>query len=336
MQENKTIFAGIRTRKSNNMKTSRLNFVLSLLLVVSVHLCLSQSILKPVKPEIAKQVQGKKIIVMLYEEDPSIAKGLDASKLKAYKERITNLNAGLKMIKDLWTFNKSVVCLTPTEIRNLSSLASDYAILSITILKINDGAIIGWNNFLARMFICFPDKLDPKHPIFYQEIYSTTTDYDVPSADKIGIIAGMFRLQDHLMARAEDKKRVGGLYQEDALENHGMLGSKTLLLNKEYLDKNISDSDISTSYRYGYEVCDKSKIEQAQVTKDARYAYVYRFPVISKHEQYSHVVFDAATGKILSFSMPWGVHLNDYIDKKHLKNYWLYSDYYVNKGKAKE
>lgn len=273
---------------------------------------------------------------MLYEEDLSEMKGLDAAKLKAYKERISNLNAGLKAIKDFWTFNKSVVCLTPTEIKSTPNLTSDYAIISIAILKINAGAIVGWNNFLARIFIGFPDKFDAKHPIFYEEIYTTTTDYDVPSTDKIGIIAGMYRLQDHLMARAEDKKRVAGLYQEDAVENHGILSSKTLLLDKEYMDKNITDADIKDSYRYGYEVCDKSKIAQVQVAKDVRYAYVYRFPLVSKYEQYNHVIFDAATGKILSYSIPWGVHLNDYIDKKHLKNYWLFSDYYVNKAKAKE
>ncbi len=304
-------------------------------LIVLVHVAFAQQILKPVKPEVARQVKEKKIIVMLYEEDPSVVKDLDAGKLKTYKERISNLNSGLKLIKDLWTFNSSVTCLTPTEIKRIPDL-TNHVIISMAILKINDGAIVGWNNFFARLFICFPDKLDPKHPIFYQEVYATTTDYDVPSTDKIGIIAGMYRLQDHLMARAEDKKRVAGLFQEDALENHGMLSSKTLLLNKEYLDKNLTDPDTKDSYHYNYEVCDKTKIAQVQLAKDKRYAYVYRFPLVSKYEEYHHVIFDAETGKILSYSIPWGVHLNDNIDKKHLKNYWLFSDYYVNKAKAKE
>ena len=224
----------------------------------------------------------------------------------------------------------------PSEVQKIPDLTSNYAIISMAILKINDGAIVGYNNFLARLFLCFPDHLDAKHPVFYQEVYATSTNYDVPDADKMGIIAGMFRLQDHFIARAEDKKRAGGLFQEDALENHGILSSKTLLLNKEYIDKNLTDSGIKDSYHYNYEVCDKNKIMQAQIAKDTRYAYVYRFPVISKHEEYYHVIFDAETGKILSYSIPWGVHLSDDIDNKHLKNYWLFSDYYVNKAKAKE
>lgn len=317
------------------MKTVPLKSLPTFLFIVSAHLAFSQQILKPVKPEVARQVRDRKIIVMLYEEEASVSKGLDGAKLKTYKDRISNLNAGLRTIKDLWSFNKSVECMTPSEISKVSNLTSDYAIISIAILKINAGAIVGYNNFLARMFICFPDKLDAKHPIFYEEVYLTTTDYDVPSADKIGIIAGMYRLQEHLKARAEDKKRIAGLYQEDALENKGMLEGKTLLLNKEYLDKDLTDADIKSSYNYNFEICDNAKLLKALTTKDGHYAFAYRFPFISKYEQYNHVIFETSTGKILSYSMTWGSNRNDFIDKKHLNNYWLFSDYYVNKAKAK-
>ena len=312
-----------------------------LIIVVCVLACLTgeaQPIRRAAKTETANTVKSRKLVVLLRSEDEVVTRKLNPQELKKYKQSITDLNNNFEFaVKNFWKFNTSVSYLTKDKISSLPGQPNEYTVLSLDVINIRLANQInrGPANQIVRLHICLLEDYDPLKPVYYQEIVGLVTDQSVPSISKTDLIAATHMVQNHLEARSEGKTRSNGFFYEEAIEHAGTLQSKILLIDTIYMDKNLTSSVIKETYDYPFEISNAKAIEKAQMSRDKKYAYVYLFPTTGAAIVFYHCILDCETGKSISYSVQSGFHQNNLIDKKHLEQYVLYSDYYKNKKNKK-
>jgi hypothetical protein len=301
------------------------------------NMALAQQVKRQVKPEVAASVKNRKLIVWLKSEEESAIKKLQGADLKNYKQGIAKFNDNLQtVIKTFWTFNSSVSYLTKDKISSLSPV-SEYAILAVDLINIRYSNQINRKpaNQILRLNVCLLEDYDPIKPIFYQDIVGYVSELGVPAITKMDLIAATHMVQNHLQARLEGKNRPNGAHFQEAIEHAGTLKNKTLLIDTTFMESKLTEQDIKEAYSYPFLITSSAVIEKAQLARDKKYAYVYLFPIGDASNMVYHCVLDCETGKVISYSMQSGLHLNNFIDRKHLEQYILYSDYYNNKKSKK-
>jgi hypothetical protein len=312
----------------------------TLLVAIALSCCstaAAQQIKRQVKPEIATQVKTRKLIVLLKSEDESVVKKLSGTDLKNYKHGIKEFNDNIQLVvKTFWTFNSTISYLTKDKISTLGQ-PNEYATLALDLINVRYSNQISRRpaNQILRMNVCFLEDYDPIKPVFYQDIVGFVSEQGVPRVSKMDIIAALHMVQNHLQARVDGKSRRNGAHFEEAMEYAGMLKNKTLLIDTTFMDQKLTEQDVKESYTYPFMISNPVAIEKAQMIRDKKYAYVYLFATGDAANTVYHCILDCETGKVISYSMQSGFHLNNLIDRKHLEQYVLYSDYYNNK-KAKK
>jgi hypothetical protein len=313
-------------------------FTIALLLSLSgVNTASAQQIKRQVAPETAALVKARKLVVLLRSEDESVIKKISGAELKNYKQGISQFNDNLQtVIKTFWSFNTAISYLTRDKIASLSP-ADQYAILGVDLLNVrySDQLTRRPANQLLRLNVCLLEDYDPLKPVFYQDLAGYVSDHGVPAISKMDLIAGMHLVQNHFQARLEGKSRRNGSFYEEALDHAGTLQNKVLLIDTTFMESKLSEQDVKDSYTYPFAISNSAAIEKAQMTRDKKYAYVYLFPVGDAANTMSHCVLDCETGQAISYSLQSGLHINNFIDRKHLEQYVLYSDYYRNKKSKK-
>ncbi|MEO8146135.1 MAG: hypothetical protein ABI723_00795 [Bacteroidia bacterium] len=96
--------------------------------------------------------------------------------------------------------------------------------------------------------------------------------------------------------KGNSKKIVDGL-QKVYNTKSSKIKDRTLLFCQEAIGTKLKQSDIAAVYPYKFEICKRSKIEQA--IKDKSKEYYYYQPAITLNK--SMFVFDPATGEVLYF-----------------------------------
>jgi hypothetical protein len=309
------------------------NAVCVVLLILS-YTSIAQPMRRQVKTEMAVDFKKRKLIVMLLSEDKKVSEKLNPAEIKAYRENLAKTNRDLQYtIKTFWTFNTSIQFLTGEQISALGSNDA-YGLMALDVINIKYAGQISRKpvNHVVRMHISFLENYDPIKPMFYADMVGFLDKYSVPDLGKRDFISSALLIQNHMEARVAGKNRPSGYSLIEAHENGGLLKSKILLVDTLYLEKMLSEEDKAT-YGFALEISNEKAIEKALSKKDGKYAHVYLVPEISDAAQYFyHYVIDCSTGLVISYSVPMGFHMKNYIDKAHLKNYAKNSE----KGKKKE
>jgi hypothetical protein len=296
----------------------------------------AQQIKRQVKPETATQVKNRKLVVLLKSEDETVLRKLTGVDLKNYKQGIKQFNDNLQsVVKSFWTFNSAISYVTKDKLTSLPP--TEYATLALDLINVRFSNQINRRpaNQILRMNVCFLEDYDPIKPVFYQDIVGFVSEYSVPATSKMDLIAALHMVQNHLQARVDGKSRRNGAHFEEAMEYAGTLKNKTLLIDTTFMDRQLTAHDIEESYSYPFLVSNSAAIEKAQISRDKKYAYVYLFATGDAANTFYHCILDCETGKVISYSMQSGFHQNNLIDRKHLEQYVLYSDYYNNKKTRK-
>ncbi|HYC85384.1 MAG TPA: hypothetical protein VEB86_09190 [Chryseosolibacter sp.] len=297
----------------------------------------AQQIKRQVKPETAALVKDRKLVVFLKSEDESVMRKLTGAELKNYKQGISQFNTNLQtVVKAFWTFNSTVSYLTKDKIESLKP-ANEYAILAVDLINIRFSNQLTRRpaNQILRLHVCMLEDYDPLKPVFYQDVVGFVSEQGVPAISKMDLVAAANMVQNHLQARLDGKRRANGLHYEEALEYAGTLKNKTLLIDTTFMDKKLTAQEVKEAYTYPFAISNSAAIEKAQMSRDKKFAYVYVFPVGDASNTMYHCILDCETGKVISYSMNAGLHLNNFIDRRHLEEYVLYSDYYNNKKNKK-
>lgn len=91
-------------------------------------------------------------------------------------------------------------------------------------------------------------------------------------------------------------------------ENAPALEKRTLLIKKEWLDKELTEAKIKELYPYDFKICTKEEMEEAILSKDKTKAYFVVLPIVftgsKTYHFYYHYVFDCQNSHIMSFVTP--------------------------------
>lgn len=317
-----------------NLKITQMKIKIIVLLIASIgclanSAAMAQKIKKAAKVEMITEVKDRELIVLLKSKDETVTRKLTSSELKEYTQSIDQLNKKLEtVIKEFWSFNSTIHYLTKEQIATLDHRNKHYAVIALELIDIRLANQLTRSpaNQVVRLHVSLLEDYNPLKPVYYQDIVGVATKQSVPTIRKMDIIAATYMVQNHFVAKLEGKKRRGAWsFMQESQEHPGVLESKILLIDTIFLDEKLELSKIKEYYPFAIEVSNEKAIETAQTKRDRKYAYVYLFPEASAANYFYHCIIDGESGKVISYSVPNGFHMNNMVDKKHLKNYVRYS-----------
>jgi len=93
----------------------------------------------------------------------------------------------------------------------------------------------------------------------------------------------------------------GSIYKIGSEEDVKRMNTTTLLLNKDFLHKKLTEEQVKEIYPYPIELVDKSVIDDA-ILNEKDYLYIFKAPVIGmKESMKAHYVIDAKTGMYIKY-----------------------------------
>jgi hypothetical protein len=170
------------------------------------------------------------------------------------------------------------------------------------------------------------EKYTSKRPVFYQDVISEIQNDNIV-LNKREIIFAVCFIQNHLNARREGKNRM--LFTLEVIENSGKLKNKTLLVDKNFLDKKLTKEDFKKNYPYSYVISDLKLIEKTQTMRDKNYAYVEIAPIGGAANVMMHYIVDCENGKIISYGEYFNGafdNFSNWVTVDHIKCYVKNSD----------
>lgn len=291
---------------------------------------------KAVKPEVSRTVKQKKLAVLMYSVDAEEERKLKPQEIVEYRKNIESMNVDLKkVVTTFWTLHSDVSFLTVSEMAALPAFKADYVILAVSTINISAGIQLGRypTNQVARLHLCFPDSYDPIRPIFYMDMPALNkVRRGVPPVERVDMAAALLMVQNHLSGVAEGKK-LRADNSGELTETSGQLATKTLLIDKRYLDEDVTEEEAKKAYPGRMEICDMDRIEQILFAKNPQYAFVFFIPDTSTQPYFAQYVLSSDAGHVLSIGIVTTIRPNNLIDERYLQKYWEYGNYFVNKQK---
>lgn len=248
-----------------------------------------------------------------------------AKKAENYQTQVLDLNQNLRTLGEHWEFHDEILYMEPSEIMKLKKKKQhQYAVLYIQRLPIKHKAgMLDVNKFDMRyrvsadLSLTLIEKFPSKKPVT-----AFTLANSVPSLGDLVSTGRMLTL--HMSNRLEGYKASD--YRQEIKANAHMLKEKTLLLDKDMIDKNFEIRHIDKLYPYPYQITDSKSIEEAILNKDPNYAYISIIPLKTGATQDLHLVLNAENSQILGHSAPNVLVLSirndsNKIHQRHLENY---------------
>ncbi|WP_055446168.1 hypothetical protein [Lacinutrix mariniflava] len=272
------------------------------------------------KAEDANKIQKRTLLVVLDEVDERLKKKINKKpeKFQKYADEINLYNENLKSaIENTWTFSTEIRYVTQTkflEIKKDKKQKKLYAYFSNKIQR-NPSRIISDSYYAdAPDIYTINIGLADEKKAIHSMMYSTSH----PSEADLTFISQQFQNLLTSLQQAEGKKYRKEMKATMA-KNSQKLKTKTLLLDKEFVDKKLI-SKIDKIYKYDYKLTDRETIDKAILAKDSKYAYVRAFPMFQQNGGnksilkvskliYIQYVIDAENGEIASYAAPASIGL---------------------------
>lgn len=296
-------------------------------------------------PEKMKQLQNRKLIVVVEEESAQIIKILQTKKrtdqIEKYRKSVADYNASMKEVAErLWPFNTKILYMRFTDAKRLYK-TDQYAVLYCATVenfkhvgqsggKMHEGLVWSYQNLnVGRDYW---DKYTVMQVKLVEELNKTTAVFSQNLAnifpEKSDMIFGLQTL--NLYIREADKRNKTCDLKQVMQINGQVLASKTLLLRKDWTYHSLSDQEIKEVYPHPFLVTDASTFNSLVMQGDSSYAYLQIVPEITSSKNkikinYLHLIIDAAEGKVLGISSPGLSEGSKIITKANLKDYSSYA-----------
>ena len=258
------------------------------------------------------------LLVALEEENPKIVKKLSKKKeeLEFYKNQIEGNNTALKnAVENYWKYSSSVEFKPYSEALKMRDENKEkYALMSyfkyVEYDQYNSTGA-GWNRN-GGGFSYNPGT-------HYSEAVNTITQITLTLSDtkltaclptlyvsKADAVYGVQQLQYVVSTLQKDENAtLKTVYSKDIPKNGFELKNKTLLFDKEDLDKGLTESTIKKIYPYPFKIVSMQEIEKAILNKEPGIAYVMiTASPGAKGNIFIHYITDAEGGKILGMEYP--------------------------------
>jgi hypothetical protein len=244
-----------------------------------------------------------------------------------------------ELVKKLWKFNSEIqFCDNKTIDTKLAASESGYAILSFDQINfVLGGDLPDGANRWMRASLKLSEKYNKTKPAYFQDIIASVEGKEL-KLRKREIIFALQSIQNHLLARSEDKKRINN-YAFEALENAGTLEKKILLIDEKFIGKKYTVEELKKDYPFQFKISNYAAIEKAQLEKNKQYAFLELAPMGSDVNLLVHLIVNCDDGEIISygeFYNGFGDRYSNFVSKDHVIAYTKYSDYYKYKEQQKK
>lgn len=288
-----------------------------------------------------KQLQNRKLIVVVEEESAQIIKILQTKRrpdqIEQYRKSVADYNAAMKEVAEkLWPFHTKILYMSFADAKRLYK-TDQYAVLYCATVenfkhvgksggKMHEGLLWTYRNVTAGRD--YWDKYTVMQIKLVEElnkptaVYSQNLAHIFPETSDI-----VFGLQTfNLYVQEADKRNKAYDLKKVMQVNGDVLSSKTLLLRKDWAYHTLTDTEIKSVYPHPYLLTDAGTFNTLVMQGDSSYAYLQIVPQITSMKSkikinYLHLIIDAAEGKVLGISSPGFSEGDKNITKSNLKDY---------------
>lgn len=271
------------------------------------------------KPEDIKLVRSLPLVVVMEKENPRKVKKLtkrSPEELASYRKAVATRNESLKtQVQKYWKLSPDLQFKTSGEIdslvKNTPQIYSTLRLFDYLDVKQHRG--IGADGLVSNESQDITMSANTRCTLRLQlrgkgrsENQSVGwANIDHTRIHESDISFSVREIQDYLDNCSKGQKTPDMTAESKA--NASRLKEKTLLLDEEDARENLSLADISACYPYPVKLVERSVIEEAVQSADARYACVRLVPTSSSGAVYmvAHLVMSTDTGDILAYSTPF-------------------------------
>lgn len=226
------------------------------------------------------------------------------------------------IIEKYWKLNTNIEFLPKTEVlTKIKNDGSKYVVLSFDLVNFSARSGYGsWKNSCFRSSLVLGEKYYKK-PLFFTNIETKVKNEKVLLEKKDMLFAVDF-IQNRL-----NRQIAGKSWSEQYKEITGTLEAKTLMLDEELIDKKLTDKQLKENYPYPFKITNLKAIEEAQLSRDKRYAFVVRLPA-DAYDVFYHLIVNCENGRTISSGEMNNGAFDSYsnlISKDHLKSYIKHS-----------
>jgi hypothetical protein len=292
-----------------------------------------------------KQLQNRKLIVVVEEESAQIIKILQTKKrldqIEKYRKSLADYNTSMKEVAErLWPFDTKILYMKFTDAKRLYK-TDQYAVLYCATVenfkhvgqtggKMHEGLMWSYQNLnVGRDYW---DKYTVMQIKLVEELSKTPAVYSQNLANIFPEKSDMvFGLQTfNLYLREADKRSKSCDLKQVMQVNGQVLATKTLLLRKDWAYHSLTDNEIKEAYPHAFLLTDATTFNKLVMQGDSSYAYLQIVPEITSSKSkirinYLHLIIDAAEGKVLGISSPGLSEGSKIITKSNLKDYSSYA-----------
>ena len=292
-----------------------------------------------------KQLQNRKLIVVVEEESAQIIKILQTKKrpdqIDKYRKSVADYNTSMKEVAErLWPFDTKILYMKFTDAKRLYK-TDQYAVLYCATVenfkhvgqtggKMHEGLLWSYQNLnVGRDYW---DKYTVMQIKLVEELSKTPAVYSQNLANIFPEKSDMvFGLQTFNLYLREADKRSKSCELKQVMQVSGqVLATKTLLLRKDWAYHSLTDNEIKEAYPHAFLLTDASTFNNLVMQGDSSYAYLQIVPEITSSKNkikinYLHLIIDAAEGKVLGISSPGISEGSKIITKSNLKDYSSYA-----------
>jgi hypothetical protein len=324
------------------MKKPYLSLITLLLTVVSFF---GHCQIMPIAMEDIQAVKKRDLIVMIEEPREKMLKRLQSKpklgSVDDYKTDLAQYNENIKQVAEkFWPYKKTNIQFkTYSQIKELSKTKTKDFVVVVCLsaeannysrgYKFYDG--LYWvkdikedfedrNDWMfSSMVVSLIEEFEKKS-IFYSPLYDV-----FPT--KASLAAGFMSIDPFFAGRIDSAEKNGGKSKggirgamEASQNSQSMMAEiakrtpklteKTLIIRKEWLDKDLTEETFKKIYPYKFQICDKAFMDNIVMNQDPSYAYGVLLPYVASTGTSNivtnfHYVIDASDNQPLAIVSPF-------------------------------
>ncbi len=297
------------------------------------HVALAQ-IAYPVKPEDAKQIIARKLLVITTEPDPKritkLKKKGEDKEVAEIEQLHTTFNEALKeTISKKWTIHSSVLYKKMDEFWEMDKkVLKEYVVMVFYSVYNGSGenylhlekieqepgkkkrAINEFKSVFPKVAFVAAEKLTiPVNPD--RDLYSRRLPEVCPGP--LSVFLTLQLINKHILESAKLEKKIAEKDEQMAIaNNHKMLKEHTLFIGEEWKEADLSAAKIKATYPYSVQVLNQSALLDKLRSDEKQIAVHFVWPEViissgggsfpSAYTDYYHFIVDIQTGNVLAIS----------------------------------
>ncbi|MBI2969021.1 MAG: hypothetical protein HYY40_14560 [Bacteroidetes bacterium] len=265
----------------------------------------------------------RKLAVELLDEDPKkiekLKKENNPDAIERYKCKIERYNTLLKWaIEKYWKLNKVIEFKTESEIKKIRK-ASDkkYVCLKFAELRDPNSGLISIP--VPGLEYGKPEKMIPEYQIAIA-YGMARKNHCFNESDFAFTIQLLQRILEKSIKQNKFAPSLMKWGPDEGGKNCSKIKNRTLLIDREFMAKDITDDDVSKEFPYKFKITNSEELNTAYISGDSSVAVPFLIPYPSGVAYgYYRVLADPVTGNIMKFTM--GLLNDEKIRKMELNSF---------------